>query len=112
VKKIEAIIKSNKFDEVKEALVQAGTTDFIVTEVLSFGQHHKDAMMLRGTSYHAELVPRLKIEILVRDVNASHIINALESSARTGHQGDGKIIITQVEELIQIRTGERGENAL
>lgn len=112
MKKIEAIIKPSKFDEVKEALVQAGATGFTVTEVLGFGQHHEAPMMLRGASYHAELVPRLKIEVLVSDAGAEQIIGAIQASAKTGRQGDGKIIVTQLEDLIRIRTGERGENAL
>jgi nitrogen regulatory protein P-II 1 len=112
MKKIEAIIKPSMFDDLKEALVQAGVTGFTVTEASGFGRNNEGTMMLRGASYQAELVPRLKIEILTSDVHAEQVIHAIQTSTKTGRPGDGKIIVTQVEELIKIRTGERGENAL
>jgi nitrogen regulatory protein P-II 1 len=112
VKKIEAIINPSKFDEVKEALVQAGVTGFTVTEASGFSQDHGGSLLIRGTSYQAELVPRLKIEILVSDVHLEQLIDVLEVSAKTGRRGDGKIIVTQLEEVIRIGTGERGERAL
>ena len=112
MKKIEAIIKPATFDEVKEALIQAGVSSFTVTETSVFGQHDEGAMMVRGASYHAALVPRLKLEILTSDAHVAPLLRALEASARTGRPGDGKIIVTHIEELIRIRTGERGESAL
>ena len=112
MKKIEAIIKPFKLDEVKEALAKAGVEGMTVTEVKGFGRQKGHTELYRGAEYVVEFLPKVKIEILVSDDRAAAIAKAIEDAARSGQIGDGKIFILPVEEALRIRTGERGSSAL
>ena len=111
VKKIEAIIKPFKLDEVREALAKAGVTGVTVTEVKGFGRQKGHSELYRGAEYQIEFLPKVKLEILVDDPQAAAIVDALRSAAYTGKVGDGKIFILPVEDAYRIRTGERGAAA-
>jgi nitrogen regulatory protein PII len=112
MKKIEAIIKPFKLDEVKDALTEIGVFGMTVTEVRGFGRQkgHKEAY--RGTEYTVEFVPKTKIEVVVADTLVAKVIETLLNTARTGSIGDGKIFVTTLGEVVRIRTGETGERAL
>jgi nitrogen regulatory protein P-II 1 len=116
VKKIEAIIKPFKLDDVKDALAEVGVTGMTVTEVKGFGRTGgrggEGSVMYRGSAYVLDFVPKAKIEIFVADDQVALVVEAIERSAKTGRIGDGKIIISPIEEIIRIRTGERGPDAL
>jgi nitrogen regulatory protein P-II 1 len=112
MKKIEAIIKPFKLDEVKEALAKVGVEGMTVTEVKGFGRQKGHTELYRGAEYVVEFLPKVKIEILVSDDRAAPIAKAIEDAARSGQIGDGKIFILPVEEALRIRTGERGYSAL
>jgi nitrogen regulatory protein P-II 1 len=112
MKKIEAIIKPFKLDEVKEALAKVGVEGMTVTEVKGFGRQKGHTELYRGAEYVVEFLPKVKIEILVSDDRAGAIAKAIEDAARSGQIGDGKIFILPVEEALRIRTGERGSSAL
>lgn len=112
MKKIEAIIKPHKLDEVKEKLTQLGITGMTVTEVKGFGRQRGHKEIYRGTEYHIDFIPKLKVEAVVDDANVEKAVNAIVEAARTGSIGDGKIFILPVEEAVRIRTGERGTEAL
>ena len=112
MKKIEAIIKPFKLDEVKESLAEIGVHGMTVTEVKGFGRTGGKKEVYRGSAYVVDFVPKVKIEVVVTDKMVDPAIEAIIKSARTGKIGDGKIFITPVEEVIRIRTGERGEDAL
>src|SRR5580692_480763 len=107
MKKIEAIIKPFKLDEVKDALGEVGVQGMTVTEVKGFGRTGGKKEVYRGSAYVVDFVPKVKIEVVVHDV-----IEAIEKSAKTGRIGDGKIFVTPIEEAIRIRTGERGKDAI
>src|SRR4029453_13994731 len=111
MKKIEAIIKPFKLDEVREALAKAGITGPTVTEVKGFGRQKGHSELYRGAEYQVEFLPKVKLEILVDDAQAAPIVEALEKAARTGKIGDGKIFILPVDDALRIRTGERGAAA-
>ena len=111
MKKIEAIIKPFKLEEVREALAKAGVTGLTVTEVKGFGRQKGHSELYRGAEYQVEFLPKVKLEILVDDGMAGTIVQALEAAARTGKIGDGKIFVLPVEEAYRIRTGERGAAA-
>jgi nitrogen regulatory protein P-II 1 len=111
MKKIEAIIKPFKLDEVREALAKAGITGLTVTEVKGFGRQKGHSELYRGAEYQVEFLPKVKLEILVEDAQASPIVEALAAAARTGRIGDGKIFIVPIEDALRIRTGERGAAA-
>ncbi|MBI2091080.1 MAG: P-II family nitrogen regulator [Deltaproteobacteria bacterium] len=112
MKKVEAIIKPFKLDEVKEALTKAGIQGMTVEEVKGFGRQKGHTELYRGAEYSVDFLPKVKIEILVTDDKAQTVIDVLTEKARTGKIGDGKIFVTQVEEVIRIRTGEKGPDAI
>ena len=112
MKKIEAIIKPFKLDEVKDALAEVGVQGMTVTEVKGFGRTGGKKEVYRGSAYVVDFVPKVKIEIIVKDELVHHVIDAIEKAAKTGRIGDGKIFITPIDEVIRIRTGERGEDAI
>lgn len=112
MKKIEAVIKPFKLDEVKSALSQTGVQGMTVSEVKGFGRQKGHTELYRGAEYVVDFLPKTKIEMVVPDEMAERVISALVDSARTGKLGDGKIFVADVVEAIRIRTGERGEEAL
>ncbi len=112
MKKIEAIIKPFKLDEVKEALADVGVLGLTVTEVKGFGRQKGHTELYRGAEYVVDFLPKVKIEVVVSDEMVAKALEAIERAAKTGRIGDGKIFVTTVEEVVRIRTGERGESAL
>ena len=112
MKKIEAIIKPFKLDDVREALSEAGVSGLTVTEVKGFGRQKGHTELYRGAEYVVDFLPKVKIEVVVADKQVDRCIEAIVSGARTGKIGDGKIFVTTVEQVIRIRTGERGEEAI
>jgi len=112
VRKIEAIIKPFKLDEVKEALHGIGIQGMTVTEVKGFGRQKGHTELYRGAEYVVDFLPKIKIEIAVSDDLVDKVVDAIVSAANTGRIGDGKIFVTSMEEVIRIRTGERGPDAL
>ena len=111
MKKVEAVIKPFKLDDVKEALDRIGVQGITVTEVRGFGRQKGHEELYRGAEYVVDFLPKLKLEILIPDDLVHPVIETLEASARTGKMGDGKIWISQLDEVIRIRTGERGQDA-
>ena len=112
MKKIEAIIKPFKLDEVKEALTKEGVQGMTISEVKGFGRQKGHTELYRGAEYVVDFLPKIKIELLLEDDRAKRASALIESAARTGRIGDGKIFILPVDDVIRIRTGERGEAAL
>jgi nitrogen regulatory protein P-II 1 len=112
MKKVEAIIKPFKLDEVKDALGEIGVQGMTVTEVKGFGRTGGKREVYRGSAYVVDFVPKVKIEVVVPDELVARILEAIEKAAKTGRIGDGKIFVTPVEEAVRIRTGERGEDAI
>ncbi|HEX9859737.1 MAG TPA: P-II family nitrogen regulator [Nitrospirota bacterium] len=112
MKKIEAIIKPFKLDEVKDALSEVGIHGITVCEVKGFGRQKGHTELYRGAEYVVDFLPKIKMEVVVADNLVDKVIAAIEESAKTGRIGDGKIFVTNVEETIRIRTGERGESAV
>lgn len=112
MKKIEAVIKPFKLDEVKDALNAIGVQGITVTEVKGFGRQKGHTELYRGAEYVVDFLPKVKMEIIAADNLVTKIIETIEASAKTGRIGDGKIFVTPVEEVIRIRTGERGETAI
>jgi nitrogen regulatory protein PII len=112
VKKVEAVIKPFKLDEVKKALSTVGVSGLTVTEVKGFGRQKGHAELYRGAEYVVEFVPKVKIEIAIPDALVPRVIEAITGAARTGKIGDGKIFVSPLEEIVRIRTGERGDDAL
>ena len=112
MKKIEAIIKPFKLDEVKEALSRAGINGMTVQEVKGFGRQKGHTELYRGAEYVVDFLPKVKIEVLIDDDRAAEVVDAITSAARTGRIGDGKIFIMAVEDVVRIRTGERGQEAV
>jgi nitrogen regulatory protein P-II 1 len=112
VKKIEAIIKPFKLDEVKVALSELGVAGLTATEVKGFGRQKGHTELYRGAEYVVDFLPKVKVEVVVADQMAGRVVEALERVAKTGRIGDGKIFITPIEGAIRIRTGETGEGAL
>ncbi|AFK53830.1 MAG: P-II family nitrogen regulator [Tistrella sp.] len=112
MKKIEAIIKPFKLDEVKEALHEIGLQGMTVTEAKGFGRQKGHTELYRGAEYVVDFLPKVKIEIVVGDAQVERAIEAIQQAAHTGRIGDGKIFVTPVEDAIRIRTGERGNDAL
>ena len=111
MKKVEAIIKPFKLDEVKEALQEIGLQGITVTEAKGFGRQKGHTELYRGAEYVVDFLPKIKIELLVSDEKAAICADVIEKTARTGRIGDGKIFIMQVEDVVRIRTGERGAEA-
>jgi nitrogen regulatory protein P-II 1 len=112
MKRIEAIIKSFKLDEVKDRLYQVGARGMTVSEVRGFGRTGGKREVYRGSTYTVDFVPKVRIQIVVDDEMVNPIVDAILSSARTGEIGDGKIFISPVADVIRIRTGERGPEAV
>jgi nitrogen regulatory protein P-II 1 len=112
MKKIEAIIKPFKLDEVKNALHEVGITGMTVTEVKGFGRQKGHTEVYRGAEYVIDFLPKIKIEVVVDDAIAERAVQAIQDSARTDKIGDGKIFVVPVEQAIRIRTGETGPDAV
>jgi len=112
MKMVEAIVKPFKLDEVKEALTKAGIQGMTVEEVKGFGRQKGHTELYRGAEYSVDFLPKVKIQIIVSDDKAGEVVQAIADSAKTGKIGDGKIFITTVEEVIRIRTGEKGADAI
>jgi nitrogen regulatory protein P-II 1 len=112
MKRIDAIIKPFRLDEVKEALSKAGATGMTVEEVKGFGRQKGHTELYRGAEYVVDFLPKVHITLLVPDERVSETVDAIIGGARTGRIGDGKVFITAVDEVVRIRTGERGPSAL
>ena len=112
MKKIEAVIKPFKLDEVREALAEAGVSGMTVTEVKGFGRQKGHTELYRGAEYVVDFLPKVRLEAAVSEALVDQVIEAIEGAARTGKIGDGKIFVTAVEQVVRIRTGETGESAL
>ncbi len=112
MKKIEAVVKPFKLDEVREALSEIGVTGLTVTEVKGFGRQKGHTELYRGAEYVVDFLPKVKVEVVVADKLADRALEAIVKSARTGKIGDGKIFVTTVEQVIRIRTGETDEAAV
>jgi nitrogen regulatory protein P-II 1 len=112
MKKVEAIIKPFKLDEVKDALGEIGIQGMTVSEVKGFGRTGGKKEVYRGSAYVVDFVPKVKIELVIADGQVNQVIESIEKTAKTGRIGDGKIFVVGIEEAIRIRTGERGEDAV
>ncbi|MDP2210144.1 MAG: P-II family nitrogen regulator [Candidatus Aquicultor sp.] len=112
LKKIEAIIKPFKLEDVKNALSKVGVQGITVYEVKGFGRQKGHTEVYRGAEYRVDFVPKVKIEIMVAEAMVSQVVDAIMESARTGKIGDGKIFIYPVDDVVRIRTGERGTDAI
>jgi nitrogen regulatory protein P-II 1 len=112
MKKIEAVIKPFRLDEVKQALTAVGISGMTVSEVKGFGRQKGHTELYRGAEYTVDFLPKVKIEVLLPDEMLSKAVEAIIESAQTGKIGDGKIFVTSVDEVIRIRTSERGEEAI
>ena len=112
MKKVEAIIKPFKLDEVKDKLNALGVQGITVTEVRGFGRQKGHTELYRGAEYVVDFLPKIKMEIVLADSLAEDVVSAIAKAAQTGRIGDGKIFITNLEEAVRIRTGERGEDAI
>ena len=112
MKKIEAVIKPFKLDDVKDALHDVGVSGITVTEVKGFGRQKGHTELYRGAEYVIDFLPKVKIEVVVEDVLVENVIEAITQAARTGRIGDGKIFVLPIEEAVRIRTGDRGADAI
>ena len=112
MKKVEAIIKPFKLDEIKEGLNAAGLTGLTVSEVKGFGRQKGHTELYRGAEYVVDFLPKVKLEIIVGEDRVATVVETIQEAAKTGRIGDGKIFVNSVEEVIRIRTGERGDDAL
>ncbi|MCR9220936.1 MAG: P-II family nitrogen regulator [Alphaproteobacteria bacterium] len=112
MKKIEAVIKPFKLDEVKEALHEVGIQGITVTEAKGFGRQKGHTELYRGAEYVVDFLPKVKLEIVVEDSLAERAVEAIQNAAKTGRIGDGKIFVSSIEEVIRIRTGETGAEAI
>ncbi len=112
MKRVEALIKPFKLDEVKEALDRVGISGMTVTEVRGFGRTGGKREVYRGSAYVVDFVPKVKLEVVTPDGLVPQVVEAIEHAAKTGRIGDGKIFVLPVEEAIRIRTGERGDEAI
>jgi len=112
VKKIEAIIKPFKLDEVKEALHEVGVSGITVTEAKGFGRQKGHTELYRGAEYVVDFLPKVKLEIVVSDDLADRVVEAISTSAQTGRIGDGKVFVIPIESAVRIRTGERDDDAV
>lgn len=112
MKRIEAIIRPNKLDDVKEGLSQIGVSGMTVSEVKGFGRTGGKKEVYRGSAYVVDFVPKVSVEIVCHDNQVTSILDAIEKAAKTGKIGDGKIFVTDVLEAVRIRTGERGDIAI
>jgi nitrogen regulatory protein P-II 1 len=112
MKKVEAIIKPFKLDEVRESLSEIGVSGLTVTEVKGFGRQKGHTELYRGAEYVVDFLPKVKVEVIIADAMVERAIEAIVKAARTGKIGDGKIFVTTVEQVVRIRTGESGEAAV
>ena len=112
MKKVDAMVKPFKLDEVKDKLNEIGVQGITVTEVKGFGRQKGHTELYRGAEYVVDFLPKLKMEIVVADDQLKEVINALMKAAQTGQIGDGKIFVSDLEDVIRIRTGERGKEAI
>ncbi|MCS7052509.1 MAG: P-II family nitrogen regulator [Ignavibacterium sp.] len=112
MKKIEAIIRPFKLDEVKEALIDFGIKGMTITEVRGYGRQRGHTETFRGNEYHIEFIPKIKIELVVEDSKLDKVIDIIVKTAKTGQVGDGKIFVSEISEVIRIRTEESGPDAL
>ncbi len=112
MKKVEAIIKPFKLDEVKDAIAELGIKGMTVSEVKGFGRQKGHTELYRGAEYVVDFLPKIKLELIVKDEDVARVIEAISGAAKTGRIGDGKIFVLPIEEVIRIRTGETGENAV
>ena len=112
MKKIEAIIKPFKLDEVREALSEVGVSGLTVTEVKGFGRQKGHTELYRGAEYVVDFLPKVKLELVVADSGVDAAIESIVKAARTGKIGDGKIFVSNIEQVVRIRTGETGEGAI
>jgi nitrogen regulatory protein P-II 1 len=112
VKKIEAVIKPFKLDDVKDALHEIGVSGITVTEVKGFGRQKGHTELYRGAEYVIDFLPKVKVEVVVEDMIVENVIEAITQAARTGRIGDGKIFVIPIDEAVRIRTGDRGADAI
>lgn len=112
MKKIEAIIKPFKLDEVKDAISELGIKGMTVSEVKGFGRQKGHTELYRGAEYVVDFLPKVKIELIIKDEDVQKVVGAITAAAKTGRIGDGKIFVVSVDEVIRIRTGETGESAV
>jgi nitrogen regulatory protein P-II 1 len=112
MKKVEAIIKPFKLDEVKEGLSGIGVQGLTVSEVKGFGRQKGHTELYRGAEYVVDFLPKVKLEVIVRDEQVVEVVETIEKAAKTGRIGDGKIFVLPIDEIIRIRTGERGSDAI
>ncbi|MEW6110404.1 MAG: P-II family nitrogen regulator [Nitrospirota bacterium] len=112
MKKIEAIIKPFKLDEIRDALNNIGIQGMTITEVKGFGRQGGHTELYRGSEYVVDFIPKIKVDIIVPDDIADETIRVIEKTARTGKIGDGKIFVSHIEDVVRIRTGQRGEDAI
>ncbi len=112
MKKIESIVKPFKLDDIKEALAKIGIQGMTITEVKGFGRQKGHTELYRGSEYTVDFLPKIKIEVVVPDDISEKVVEAIQSAARTGRIGDGKIFVSDAEQVIRIRTGERGIEAI
>ena len=112
MKKVEAIIKPFKLDEVKDKLNEIGVQGITVTEVKGFGRQKGHTELYRGAEYVVDFLPKVKMDLVIEDAQLEEVINAIAKAAQTGRIGDGKIFVTNIEEAVRIRTGERGKEAV
>ena len=112
MKKIEAVIQPHKLDEVKEALIAIGVTGMTISEVRGHGRQKGHTEVYRGAEYKVDLLPKVKLEMIVSSAIANQVVDTLAAAARSGKIGDGKIFISTIEDVVRIRNGERGETAL
>jgi len=112
VKKIEAVIKPFKLEDVKEALAQSGVTGMTVSDVKGYGRQQGHSELYRGAEYVVDFLPKIKLELIVADEDVDSIISVIIESAKTGKIGDGKIFVSPIEKIVRIRTGEQDEEAI
>ncbi len=112
MKKIEAVIKPFKLDDVKDALHEIGVSGITVTEVKGFGRQKGHTELYRGAEYVIDFLPKVKVEVVVEDMIVENVIEAITQAARTGRIGDGKIFVIPIDEAVRIRTGDRGADAI
>jgi nitrogen regulatory protein P-II 1 len=112
MKKIEAIVRHFKLEDVKNALVEKGITGMTITEVRGFGRQKGHTEMYRGTEYRVDFVPKVKVEVVVDDTKLSTALDTISKAAQTGQIGDGKIFVSELVDVVRIRTGETGKDAI
>lgn len=112
MKLVTAILKPHRIDDVKEALEGFGITGMTVSEASGFGRQRGHSEVYRGAEYVVDFVPKIRVEILVEDIDATSVVGVVVAAARTGRIGDGKVWVTSIEDVVRVRTGEKGEEAL